>query len=108
MFEESNEPSHEEMVKIVRSEEVKKSLENYLKREDKSALTEKGIIKKYTIKDDTIKVTPLNSIIFDIYLNSDEELECNINISKNNNVYEVQGVSLSSKASEYIKGEYNG
>ena len=39
-------PSKEEMIKVVKSEEAKKAIEDGLKSLDKDALTERGIIKK--------------------------------------------------------------
>ena len=43
----SGTPSKEEMIKVVKSEEGKKIIEEGLKNIEKDALTEKGIIKKY-------------------------------------------------------------
>ena len=85
MFKSKNELSHEEMVKIVRSEEFKNLLEDYLrKNDDPNAFTEKGIIKSYTIKEDEIKWNPMGAIMVYMYLNDDENLEMNISLDKEN------------------------
>ena len=84
MFKSKNELSHEEMVKIVRSEEVKELIEIRIKKVDSNAFTDKGIIKSYTIKEDEIKWNPMGAIMVYMYLNDDENLEMNISLDKEN------------------------
>ena len=67
-------PSKEEMIKVVKSEEAKKAIEDGLKSLDKDALTEKGIIKSYEVDYDSVKHNPMGGIMFDIYINNDKEL----------------------------------
>ena len=67
-------PSKEEMIKVVKSEEAKKAIEDGLKSLDKEALTEKGIIKSYEVDYDSVKHNPMGGIMFDIYINNDKEL----------------------------------
>ena len=67
-------PSKEEMIKVVKSEEGKKIIEEGLKNIEKDALTEKGVIKSYEVDYDSVKHNPMGGIMFDIYINNDKEL----------------------------------
>ena len=67
-------PSKEEMIKVVKSEEGEKAVEETLKKLDKDALTEKGVIKNYEVDYDSVKHNPMGGIMFDIYINNDKEL----------------------------------
>ena len=68
-------PSKEEMIKVVKSEEGKKIIEEGLKNIEKDALTEKGVIKSYEVDYDSVKHNPMGGIMFDIYANNDRELK---------------------------------
>ena len=53
-------PSKQEMIiKVVKSEEAKKAIEETLKKLDKDALTEKGVIKNYEVDYDSVKHNPM-------------------------------------------------
>ena len=52
-------PSKEEMIKVVKSEEGEKAVEETLKKLDKDALTEKGVIKNYEVDYDSVKHNPM-------------------------------------------------
>ena len=67
-------PSKEEMIKVVKSKEAKKAIEDGLKSLDKDALTEKGIIKSYEVDYNSVRHNPMGGIMFDIYINNDKEL----------------------------------
>lgn len=67
-------PSKEEMIKVVKSEEAKKAIEEGLKSLDKDALTEKGVIRNYEVDYNSVKHNPMGGIMFDIYINNDKEL----------------------------------
>ena len=67
-------PSKEEMIKVVKSEEGKKIIEEGLKNIEKDAITEKGVIKSYEVDYDSVKHNPMGGIMFDIYINNDKEL----------------------------------
>ena len=67
-------PSKEEMIKVVKSKEAKKAIEDGLKSLDKDALTEKGVIRNYEVDYDSVKHNPMGGIMFDIYINNDKEL----------------------------------
>lgn len=54
-----NQEFHNEMTRIVHSEEVKKLIVEELKAIDPNALTEKGKIRSYKIDDSSIKHNPM-------------------------------------------------
>ena len=58
-----------EMTRIVHSEEVRKLIEEDLKRKDPNALTENGKIRSYKIDDSSIKHNPMGGIMFNIIIN---------------------------------------
>ena len=64
-----NQEFHNEMTRIVHSEEVRKLLEEDLKRKDPNALTDKGKIRSYKIDDSSIKHNPMGGIMFNIIIN---------------------------------------
>lgn len=88
---------HNEMVKIVKSEEVKKIIEEDLTEMDKFALTAKGKIKSYQIDDKSIKHNPMGGINFTIHINKNQELEVEYTIDKNSNTGKI----------EYSSGAYS-
>lgn len=64
-----NQEFQNEMFRIVHSEEVRKLLEEDLKRKDPNALTDKGKIRSYKIDDSSIKHNPMGGIMFNIIIN---------------------------------------
>ena len=75
-------PSKEEMIKVVKSEEGKKIIEEGLKNIEKDALTEKGVIKSYEVDYDSVKHNPMGGIMFDVVINNDRELIVSSILSK--------------------------
>ncbi|ORO54543.1 hypothetical protein B7721_08315 [Streptococcus oralis subsp. oralis] len=73
---------HNEMVRIVESEEVKKIIEDNLKLRHKGALEEGNIIQNYDIDTNSIFHSPMGGIKFKIYINNDEELYVFFTINK--------------------------
>ena len=73
---------HDEMVRVVKGEEVKKIIEDDLKEMDQFSLTNKGKIKSYQIDDKSINHSPMGGIKFKIYINNDEELYVFFTINK--------------------------
>ena len=73
---------HDEMVRIVESEEVKKIIEDNLKLRHKGALEEGNIIQNYDIDINSIFHSPMWGIKFKIYINNDEELYVFFTINK--------------------------
>ena len=64
-----NQEFQNEMTRIVHSEEVRKLIEEDLKRKDPNALTEKGKIRSYKIDDSSIKHNPMGGIMFNVIIN---------------------------------------
>ena len=73
---------HDEMVRVVKGEEVKKIIEDDLKEMDQFSLTNKGKIKSYQIDDKSINHSPMGGIKLKIYINNDEELYVFFTINK--------------------------
>lgn len=73
---------HDEMVRIVESEEVKKIIEDNLKLRHKGALEEGNIIQNYDIDINSIFHSPMGGIKFKIFINNDEELYVFFTINK--------------------------
>lgn len=88
---------HDQMVKIVKSEEGKKIIEDDLKEMDQFALTDKGKIKSYQIDEKSIKHNPMGGINFAIHINKNQELEIEYTIDKNLNTGKI----------EYSSGAYS-
>ena len=64
-----NQEFQNEMTRIVHSEEVRKLIEEDLKRKDPNALTDKGKIRSYKIDDSTIRHNPMGGIMFHVVIN---------------------------------------
>ncbi len=64
-----NQEFQNEMFRIVHSEEVRKLIEEDLRRKDPHALTDKGKIRSYKIDDSSIKHNPMGGIMFHIIIN---------------------------------------
>ena len=64
-----NQEFQNEMFRIVHSDEVRKLIEEDLKRKDPNALTEKGKIRSYKIDDSSIKHNPMGGIMFNVIIN---------------------------------------
>lgn len=79
-----------EMNHIVKSEEVKEIVENYLKHLDVDALTDKGKIISYQIDEQSIEHNPMGGIMFTVLLNDDSELYVRMTLEKNHETGKIQ------------------
>ena len=79
-----------EMNHIVKSEEVKEIVENYLKYLDADALTDKGKIISYQIDEQSIEHNPMGGIMFTVFLNDDSELYVRMTLEKNHETGKIQ------------------
>lgn len=79
-----------EMVQIVKSEEVKEIVENYLKYLDADALTDKGKIVSYQIDEASIEHNPMGGIMFTVFLNDDSELYVRMTLEKDHETRKIQ------------------
>lgn len=76
-----NQEFHNEMTRIVHSEEVRKMILEALK-EDPNALTDKGKIRSYKIDDKTIRHNPMGGIMFHIMINKNRDIIGRFGIQK--------------------------
>ena len=73
---------HNEMVQIVKSDEVKAIIENNLKQRHKGALEEGNIIQSYEIDKDSIFLSPMGGIKFRVFINNNKEIYVLFSINK--------------------------
>ena len=73
---------HNEMVQIVKSDEVKAIIENNLKQRHKGALEEGNIIQSYEIDKDSIFLSPMGGIKFRVFINNNKDMYVNFSINK--------------------------
>lgn len=79
-----------EMNHIVKSEEVKEIVENYLKYLDADALTDKGKIVSYQIDEASIEHNPMGGIMFTVLLNDDSDLYVRMTLEKDHETGKIQ------------------
>lgn len=79
-----------EMNHIVKSEEVKEIVENYLRYLDNDALTDKGKIISYQIDEQSIEHNPMGGIMFTVLLNDDSELYVRMTLEKDHETGKIQ------------------
>ena len=73
---------HNEMVQIVKSDEVKEIIESNLKQRHKGALEEGNIIQSYEIDKDSILLSPMGGIKFRVFINNNKEIYVLFSINK--------------------------
>ena len=73
---------HNEMVQIVKSDEVKEIIESNLKQRHKGALEEGNIIQSYEIDKDSIFLSPMGGIKFRVFINNNKEIYVLFSINK--------------------------
>ncbi|OXT13553.1 MULTISPECIES: DUF1310 family protein [Streptococcus] len=80
---------HDEMVRVVKGEEVKEIIEDYLNYIDEKAFTNKGVIQSYEIDTESIQHNPMGGINFSVYVNEDNELYVRYTLEKNSQTNKV-------------------
>lgn len=93
-----NQEFHNEMTRIVHSEEVKKLIVEELKAIDPNALTEKGKIRSYKIDDSSIKHNPMGGIMFDVVINDSISMVGKMGIQKDGGSEQLSSVGMSESA----------
>ncbi|HEM6205414.1 TPA: DUF1310 family protein [Streptococcus suis] len=98
---------HDQMVEIVKSEEVRKIIKDDLLETDKTALTEAGLINSYKIDENSIRHNPMGGISFKVYINDDEELYVFYTVTRDSGTGELvhSGGGNSAKFEELITGD---
>ena len=76
---------HDEMVKIVKSEEAEQIFKNRLKRIDSKAFKQDGVIRTYTINYESITHNPMGGIMVSIYVNDNKNYIFSFTINKDSN-----------------------
>ncbi|WP_421365978.1 DUF1310 family protein [Streptococcus suis] len=99
---------HDQMVEIVKSEEVREMVEERLISYDAKALTEEGIIRSYSIDSVSIHHNPMGGINFSVYLNNDDNLYINYRIGKRKDgIVKLAGGGKSSDLTKLLGEEAN-
>ena len=62
------------MIAIATSDEAKKVYEEYLKKEDPYAFTEKGFVHSYQVKIDSLSYNPMGGLMVSLIINDDDEM----------------------------------
>ena len=96
----------EEMLQIVESRKAKKLVEEMLRKKDPEALTEKGIIKKYTINEKNLKYNPMGGLIVELIINDDPELIITTTLmEESDGNLEHTGYVISGELAKKLRGE---
>ncbi|MBM7642742.1 DUF1310 family protein [Streptococcus loxodontisalivarius] len=94
---------HQEMAKIVKSEEAQKIYEDELKFIDENALTDDGIIKSYQI--DSFEQNPMGGIIVYLRINDNKNYSVTVFLGKMQDKIVGEGGSWSPELSDSVKKE---
>lgn len=105
--------SKQEEKKIVRniadSNTTKELIEQYIRKYDPNAFTEKGIIKSYDFDSDTVSHHSLGGLDFFVYLNNDNDLYIQFSINSSGaDGLAVESLVLSSKLNDMLDGKWYG
>ena len=96
----------EEMIQIAESQKSKKLIEEMLRKKDPEALTEKGIIKKYTINEKNLKYNPMGGLIVELIINDDSELTITTTlVEESDGKLEHTGYVISGELAKKLRGE---
>lgn len=100
---------YDEMVNIIKSEEVKNIIEHNLKLRHASALESGDVIQSYQIDVDSIEHSPMGGIIFKVYINNDKQLYVHFLINKDSRTGKLvnEGGGTSERFRKLIVGEKN-
>ena len=96
----------EEMIQIAESQKSKKLIEEMLRKKDPETLTEKGIIKKYTINEKNLKYNPMGGLIVELIINDDPELTITTKLmEESDGKLEHTGYVISGELAKKLRGE---
>ena len=102
----SSRSKKEEMIQIAESQKSKKLIEEMLRKKDPEALTEKGIIKKYTINEKNLKYNPMGGLIVELIINDDTELTITTTLMEDSDgKLEHTGYVISGELAKKLRGE---
>ena len=96
----------EEMIRIAESKKSKRLIKQMLKKKDPEALTEKGIIKKYTINEKNLEYNPMGGLIVELIINDDPDLTITTTLTEDSNgQMEYSGYVISGELAKKLRGE---
>ena len=96
----------EEMIRIAEGKKAQRAIEELLRQEDPEALTEKGIIKKYTINEKNLKYNPMGGLIVELIINDDTELTITTTLMEDSDgKLEHTGYVISGELAKKLRGE---
>ena len=96
----------EEMIQIAEGKKAQRAIEELLRQEDPEALTEKGIIKKYTINEKNLKYNPMGGLIVELIINDDPELTITTTLmEESDGNLEHTGYVISGELAKKLRGE---
>ena len=96
----------EEMIQIAESQKSKKLIQEMLRKKDPETLTEKGIIKKYTINEKNLKYNPMGGLIVELIINDDPELTITTKLmEESDGKLEHTGYVISGELAKKLRGE---
>ncbi|WP_165005931.1 MULTISPECIES: DUF1310 family protein [unclassified Enterococcus] len=98
---------HEEMVKVVKSEEAKQEFQEVCKNLDSRAFMSGGLIQTYKIDYTTVRHNPMGGINVVLIINNNGELTIEYTLNKNNGKLEAGGISYSGKLAELLVVNHN-
>ena len=96
----------EEMIQIAEGKKAQRAIEELLRQEDSKALTEEGIIKKYTINEKNLKYNPMGGLIVELIINDDSELTITTTLmEESDGKLEHTGYVISGELAKKLRGE---
>ena len=96
----------EEMIQIAEGKKAQRAIEELLRQEDSKALTEEGIIKKYTINEKNLKYNPMGGLIVELIINDDSELTITTTLmEESEEKLEHTGYVISGELAKKLRGE---
>ncbi|MBP2620181.1 DUF1310 family protein [Streptococcus panodentis] len=102
----SSRSEKEEMIRIAESQKSKKLIEEMLRKKDPEALTERGLIKKYTINEKNLKYNPMGGLIVELIINDDPELTITTTLmEESDGKLEHAGYVISGELAKKLRGE---
>ena len=97
------EQEHQKMVKIATSKEAKKVYEEYIKKEDPKAFTDKGIVKTYKVDTSSLKYNPMGGLMVTVIINDKQNLKINFNLIDNEDgTYHTAYYGISSELGDLL------
>ena len=96
----------EKMIQIAEGKKAQRAIEELLRQEDSKALTEEGIIKKYSINKNELEYNPMGGLIVELIINDDPELTITTTLmEESEGKLEHTGYVISGELAKKLRGE---